>query len=68
MTTPEEKMKTSSSAPELHKLTLSPSKRRLPVPTDLPGIQTQDMISELPDKKIMTRPLFVPEVEEVRVR
>lgn len=65
--TPEERMKTSTSAPELHKLAPSPSKRRLPVPTDLPGIQGQDVVNEMGDKKGL-RSLFVPEVEEVRVR
>ena len=69
--TPEEKMKTSTSAPELHKLVAiphsSPSKRRLPVPTDLPGIQTQDVVNDVGHARA-GRPLFVPEVEEVRVR
>ena len=51
---------------------LGPGSRKLPVPTDLPGIQGQDVAGaaagDCGKLKKSPKGMFVPEVEEIRIR
>ncbi|XP_038061971.1 kinesin-like protein KIF1A isoform X8 [Patiria miniata] len=66
--TPDEPMSSSSSMPDLQ--LLGPGTRKLPIPTDLPGIQGHDMAGASGDASKMKKGgkgMFVPDVEEIRV-